>query len=147
MSRNGIPIGAIVAWSIAACAACLPGCAPPERNFARADDVRAVKTRKELMWFLATVADPGFAAAARTRTGICGETEYRTFADVGRRVPWAAERLRDFGEGAAFDGFARELEKKAGDLREAAARADGPMCVELALSMKKTCKGCHDAYR
>ena len=142
-SMSAVPI------LVAAAASCLPGCAPPERNLSSQDEVSALGSREEVMWFLATVADPGFKAAANASGGACGDAEFALFADMGRRVPWAASRLQaaGFSAGAEFDGFARDLAARAGELLEAAGRKDGPKSVELALAMKKTCKGCHDVYR
>ena len=124
------------------------GCSPPVRDLDQ-QQVRELADFDEVMWFLATIADPGFSVAKSADPSKLSEADFARFADMGRRVPWGAQRLVEpaFSRGPEFDGFAADLRKKAEALLTAAEGRRGQDSTEAALSMKATCKGCHDKFR
>jgi hypothetical protein len=132
------------AWLLAA----VISCSPPRRDFTD-DQVARETSRKELMRFLATVADPGFAEAGEADPARLTEAQFRRFAQIGGRVEPAARRFIEPGlsGGPGFDRYAVRLAQDARGLRAAADRKDGPAAVRAALGMKKTCAACHSAYR
>ena len=126
------------------------GCSPPKRDLDESG-VLSLTSRQEIMWFQATVADQGFAIAKRKETtpDRLTETDLALFADMGRRIPWGAKRLKEtaFSKGPEFDRFAADLEARAADLADASRAKDGTKCIAAALSMKGVCAGCHKKFR
>ena len=124
----------------------LAGC-PPKRDLTR-PQVDRVERIDELMWFLATVADPGFKLTSKDPQALV-TADYLRFADIGRRVPWGAARLKTprFSRGRSFEVHADALSRAAEDVGQAVARRDGAAAQQAARRMKRACSSCHKQHR
>ncbi len=128
--------------------AALAACSPPERNFSD-EQIGQVKSYEELMWHLATQADPGFALAKKVDASTITPAQVEQLGSIGQRLRTAAARLAEpaFSKGPGYDKLAAEFGEKVKALETAGASKDGAKTIEATLSLKKTCAACHSAYR
>lgn len=123
------------------------GC-PPKRNFTTQKQVNAVQDFEELMWFLATVADPGFKLADKEPAELAA-ADFVRFADIGQRAAWGAARLSEgrFSRDAEFNALGQSLGQASDALRAGAVAKDAAAAIKAARAMKGACAACHKKYR
>lgn len=124
--------------------AAMAACSPPERNFTD-EQIKQVTSYEELMWHLATQADPGFALANKVEASTITQAQSKELKSIGARLRAAATRLDEptFSKGPGYDKLAAEFESKVQTL----ANAQGGETIQAVLSLKATCAACHSAYR
>jgi hypothetical protein len=123
-------------------------CTPPARNFSE-EELGKVTSFQEIMWFLATQADPGFDYAGKADPAVVPPEKLAWLGEIGRKVRGGATRIAEpaFSKGGGYDKLAAELGEKAKALEAAAATKDGAKTLRATLSMKETCAACHTAFR
>lgn len=124
----------------------LVSCSPPRRDYP-SQKIAQVRDFDELMWVLATVADPRFERATSLLNQAPDSAAVAEFLDMGRRVAAAGRRLPEFSQGPGFDSFAVQLVARAVEVERQAATAPGPGLPDLVLRVKDSCRDCHRAYR
>ncbi len=129
----------LIAWALPLF---LAGCVPT-RDL-NPDEIARLDNLEELMWTLATIADPGFALAEDPPVG---PASLESFLDMGTRVGLAAERLPQFSEQPGFLTLAEQLRVEALGVAAAARAEDLDEAARLSLQMRNTCSTCHDIYR
>ena len=128
--------------------ACGVSCAPPERHYTD-DQLKQVTSRKDLMDFLATEADPGFALAKDADPATITPEQVARLGAIGRALRGVPPRLAEpaFSKGPEFNKLAAELGDKLKAMEAAAASKDGGKTLQATLSAKATCAACHSAFR
>jgi cytochrome c556 len=146
-SRIDARWGLLALVSVIALAAGL-SCSPPERRFTE-DQIKQVTSFKELMWYLATEADPSFAVAKSLDPANATVEQVARFGEVGRKLQPAAARLAEpaFSKGPDFNTRAADLVMKAKRLEVVAASKDGARTVRAILDVRVSCAACHTAFR
>jgi cytochrome c556 len=129
-------------------AAGLASCAPPVRNFTE-EQLKQVTSFKEIMWYQATQADPGFDYAKKADPAAVPPEKVAWLGEIGRKLQVAAPRLSEpaFSKGADFNTLAAEFGGKAKDLEAAAAAKDAAKTIRATLSVKEACAACHTKFR
>jgi len=148
MTSRIVTLGGLLALvSVFALAAGL-SCSPPERRFTE-DQLKHVTSFKDLMWYLATEADPSFAVAKSLDPATATSEQVARFCEVGRKVQPAAVRLSEpaFSKGPEFNTRAADLVMKAKRLEAVAASKDGARTVRAILDVRTSCAACHTKFR
>jgi cytochrome c556 len=137
---RGVVVVVLVAGGIA--------CTPPARNFTD-EQLRQVTSFQEIMWFLATQADPGFDYAKKADPAAVPPEKVAWLGEIGRKLRGAAPRLAEpaFSKGPDFNKQAAAFGDKAKALEAAAASKDGAKTVAATLDVKAACAACHTAFR
>ena len=123
-------------------------CSPPERNFT-ADQLKQVSSFQEIMWYMATQADPGFDLAKKADPATIPPDQVSRLGEIGQKLSGAAARLDEpaFSKGADYTKRAAEFRGKVKALEAAAAAKDGAKTVQATLEVKSACAACHGAFR
>jgi cytochrome c556 len=123
-------------------------CTPPARNFTD-EQLKQVTSYDEIMWFMATQADPGFAYATTADPKSIPPEKVAWLGEIGRKMRGAAARITEpaFSKGAGHDKLAAEFGEKAKALEAAAEARDTATTLQATRSLKETCAACHAAYR
>ena len=124
----------------------LGGCRPPGLEFVPTDKIDQVNDLSELMWVQADSADPRFDLAEDIEDSMT-DAQAREFIDMGVRLQASGKRLVHFSMGPDFTGWSNELVTKAAALEKAARSGDAKESARLALSVRNTCRTCHDKYK
>ena len=126
----------------------LASCAPPARNFTE-EELKKVSSYQEIMWYLATQADPAFDYAKGADPASVPPEKVAWLGETGRKLCVAATRLAEpaFSKGAGYDKAAAAFAEKAKALELAAATKDGAKALQATRDVKGACAACHAAFR
>ena len=123
-------------------------CSPPERRFT-GEQLKQVTSRQEIMWFLATEADPGFALAKGATPATVTPEQIARLGEIGRTLRPAAARLVEpaLSKGPDYNKLAAEFGERLAALEAAAASKDGAKTLQATQRVKESCAACHTAFR
>jgi hypothetical protein len=132
--------GALIAIAGLACV--------PETTFNDAE-IKQVKSYSELMYHLATQADPQFAIASKRTAATITPEEIAAMGAAAGRMKAAADRLDEpaFSKGPGYNKLAGTFRGKVQAMAEAGASKDGARAIKATLDVKATCAACHAAHR
>jgi cytochrome c556 len=123
-------------------------CSPPERRFTE-EQLKQVTVLKDLMDFMATEADPGFALAKGATPATVTPEQVARLGEIGRTLRPAAARIAEpaLSKGPDFNKRAAEIGERLAALEAAAASKDGAKTLQATQRVKESCAACHTAFR
>jgi len=121
-------------------------CTPPKRDYTVAQ-IQSVNDFAELMWVMATVADPRFGIAKSTKPEELAPELFDQFTDMGQRIHATAQRLPAFSKGKEYDEIVQRLSQKAQELESFSKEKKAKETLDSTLGILDQCKACHKKYR